>query len=187
MTARRRGARDRGGAEDQRNRAHCRRRPPDGEHPYPGRHPAPEPAGPGPFLHSDISRRTDTSRQTLAISRRPKPPTRRDLATRDFAPGTILVEPRFARKAQDPLAEDVLHDARRAALDRVGLHANERLLRIREIHRSARAFHRVTRGIQQRVGSHEVHHEAHDPLVEAGHRELANGPLWSGRPLDPRL
>ena len=57
---------------------------------------------------------------------------------RHFAPRKVLVDPRLARQAEHPLAEDVLHDVGGAALDRVGLHPQERLLRVRQVHRVRR-------------------------------------------------
>ena len=50
-------------------------------------------------------------------------------AAGNLAPGELLVDADVAGQAEHPLAEDVLHDLGGAALDRVGPHAQERLLR----------------------------------------------------------
>src|SRR4051794_13778843 len=104
-----------------------------------------------------------------------------------LAPGKSLVGTRFSGESEHPFSEDVLHDVGRPALDRVGLHPQEGLLRVGQIHCATRAFERVTARVEHRVGAHEVHDEAHDALVEARHRELADGPFRPGRSLATRL
>ena len=52
-------------------------------------------------------------------------------AARHRGPGRILVDARLAGQAEHLLTEDVAQDLRRAALDRVGAHAQERVLQAR--------------------------------------------------------
>src|SRR5258707_14654016 len=49
------------------------------------------------------------------------------------APGLFLVDPRLAGQTEHPFAQDVAHDVRRAALDGVGLHAEEGLHRAAQV------------------------------------------------------
>ena len=62
------------------------------------------------------------------LDRPPPPPGLRSGAPRSRA---VLVDPDVARQAEDPLAQDVLHDLGRAALDGVGPRPEERLERCR--------------------------------------------------------
>ena len=50
-----------------------------------------------------------------------------DSAARDLRPRDVAVDAGLARQAEDALAEDVAHDLRRAALDRVGPRPQEHL------------------------------------------------------------
>src|SRR5687767_9628536 len=103
-------------------------------------------------------------------------------AAGDLRPRQLLVDPHVAGQAEHPLAEDVAHDLRRAALDRVGARPEEHLAgRPRGPLEAGGvgAAHLVVE-VDEGVGAEQVDAQLVDGLVVLGEAELGDRALRPG-------
>src|SRR5213593_3981499 len=88
-------------------------------------------------------------------------------APRHVLPREVAIAPRLAGQAEHPLAQDVAHHLRRAALDRVGAGPQERPAGV-AAHEPGRdrAAQLVALGVEHAVAAEQVDAEVVDVLVE---------------------